>query len=120
MRKRRWGFESYRFCTVFVSYSLRCVRLTQTFRIPHKSRLCDFFFSLNFHYVKILRKRRDSNPRSPLRDTVFPGLPIKPLSHFSLFQIPQNLPYGRLVDCEHYNKHIHILKRTSGCYHTKN
>jgi len=37
-----------------------------------------------------------------------------------LFQIPQNLPYGRLVDCEHYNKHIHILKRTSGCYHTKN
>lgn len=35
------------------------------------------------HFVRSLRKERDSNPRYPFGYTTFPGLPIRPLWHLS-------------------------------------
>ncbi len=68
----REGFEHYMFGTPFTSYSLRSVRYVQGFSNP----------SLKLRF-KLLRRERDSNPRTSFPVAGFRNRCLRPLSHLS-------------------------------------
>lgn len=83
-----------------------------------KTQTCAFSFRIFFTAFQNLRKRRDSNPRSPLRDTVFPGLPIKPLSHSSvLFLYHKSCRMAGFVVCENLKNKLTNKKNTYITYY---